>query len=99
MGLGNFPPENNYLLEIVITELFQSKTERQQYWLHAVKAARITGKQVLKLSSGTISSWKEIIKDGKFTNLPTHNPHTNNPTAPEIDEPPAKATQNPHISR
>ena len=59
-GALKLAPESKCLLEINTIELFQSKT------VYAVKAARIAEEQALKLSSGTTSNWKEIMKDGKF---------------------------------
>ena len=63
-----------------------------------MKASRITGEQALKLSSGTTSSWKEIIKNGKSTNLLTHNfdPEDEPMPALDINKPLAKATQTPY---
>ena len=60
-----------------------------------MKAARIVGERALTLSSGTTTSWNKTMKDGKFNNLPTHNPPPEEePTpAPEIDKSPTKATQ------
>ena len=63
-----------------------------------MKVARITGEQaLLKLPSGMSSSQKEIMKNGNFTNLLTHNsPLEDKHTSPEMDKHTVKATQNPY---
>ena len=42
--------------------------------MYAVKVARIARERALKLSSGKTASWNNIMKNGKFINLPTHDP-------------------------
>ena len=77
MVLYNLPLESKYLLEIDITELFQSKTKRQQYWLYTLEAATPAGERVT-------SSQKGIMKDGRLINLTICNPHQEmNPCLPQ----------------
>ena len=62
-------------MEILDTsDLLNSKTDSQKYWLYAMKAARTVGNMAMKLLEGKTASWNDIVKNGKFTNLPTHNP-------------------------
>ena len=96
LGLCNLPPKSKCLLKIDPADLLQQKVENQQYWLSAILAASIAGERVAKLMGGKTTSWKEIVKNGKFT-LPTHNPPPEDngasPKAGQQQPKPAKTTE------
>ena len=77
-GLEALPPEDQWLLEIDPQELRGKSLPQQQYWLLAVDAAREAGEWARNLSKGATTSWKSILKDGRFANiaksLPTSTP-------------------------
>ena len=73
MGLEALPPEKQWLLEIDPFRLRDMSLPDQQYWLWAVEAAREAGGRALELTEGKTSSWKDVIHDGKFVDLPTMN--------------------------
>ena len=105
LGLGSLPPECKCLLEIPRASLFCLATDRQQYWLNAMTAAREAGARALKLTKGTSSSWVDIVKDGRFQTLGTYNKlptdtteaeASSNPPAPaDKDAPTAKSISSP----
>ena len=49
LGLGSLPPECRCLLEIPRAKFYCLATDRQQYWLNAITAAREAGTRALKL--------------------------------------------------
>ena len=73
LGLESLPPECKCLLEIPQASLFCLATDRQQYWLNAITAAREAGTRALKLTTGTNASWDGIVKEGRFQTLNTDN--------------------------
>ena len=73
LGLVSLPPECKCLLEIPRASLFCLTTDRQQYWLNAITAAREAGTRALKLTKGASTSWDGIVKDGRFQTLRTYN--------------------------
>ena len=79
-------PKRKCLLEIDTSELLNSKINSQQYWLYAVEATRTAGSRALKISDGKTVSWNDIIQNGKYINLPIHNP-------PVVNKPHPKAKQ------
>ena len=105
LGLESLPPECKCLLEIPRASLFCLATDRQQYWLNAITAAREAGTRALKLTKGTSSSWDGIVKDGRFQTLSTYNklpPDTtetetfaNPPAPPDKDAPTANSISSP----
>ena len=58
-----------WLLEIDPHVLREKALPKQQYWLLAVDAAREAGERALDLSKGATSSWKSILKDGRFVKI------------------------------
>ncbi len=56
VGLDTIPEESRCLLEIDTRNLFQLRTSGQQYWLHAIEAARTAGQKALELSTGETTS-------------------------------------------
>ncbi len=83
-GLDTLPKESRCLLEIDTCDLFQLRTTGQQYWMHAIKAARTAGQKALELSAGETTSWKKIVNGPMLDGLLRHNP-----TPPEAPLPPA----------
>ena len=51
-GLGSLPAESKFLLEIPSSELLERDTEKQQYWLYAIEAARTAATNALAASGG-----------------------------------------------
>ena len=74
MGEDAISEEDKWMLEVDTTKLRDSTLEEQQFWLHAIEAARQTGTQALELTEGATNDWNDIIKDGRFTHLPTTTP-------------------------
>ena len=64
------------MLEVDTTELRDSSLEVQQFWLHAIEAAQQAGTRALELTEGATNNWNDIIRDGKFSHLPTTTPIT-----------------------
>ena len=51
------------LLEIPQEELYNWSSEQQQYWLHAVKAARESGENALRVSKGKTTNWNQAVAE------------------------------------
>ena len=78
MGVDAILDEDWWMLEVDVDQLKNTSLSEQQYWIHAVEAARQAGTRALELTEGTTYSWADILKNKKFKNLPTTTP--NNPT-------------------
>ena len=63
--------EDKWMLEI---DLDQSSMEDQQYWLHAVEAARQAGAHALEASNGATTAWADIVKDKEYAHIASSNP-------------------------
>ena len=74
MGEEAISEEDKWMLEVDTTELRDSTLEEQQLWLHAIEAARQAGTRALELTEGATNDWNNIIRDGKFSHLPTTTP-------------------------
>ena len=74
IGIASVLPENQWMLESNSTKLQSKLLSQQQYWLWAVEATRQVGTRAEELTEGKSSSWKNIIKDGKFDHLPRCTP-------------------------
>ena len=59
------------MMEIDHTQLRRSLLREHQYWLWEVEVARQAGTRAEELMEGKTTSWKDIMKDGKFADLPT----------------------------
>ena len=97
LGLGSLPTESKFLLEIPVDDLFQMHTEKQQYWLYAIKikAARMAAQRALAATDGATNSWNVIKKRNDMDHLPTFNPVLDvpteaQPTISQTNAPPSK---------
>ena len=62
------------MLEVDVDHLRDTSLAEQQYWIHAVEAARQAGTRVLELTEGATCSWADILQNRKFEHLPTTTP-------------------------
>ncbi len=90
-GIGGVTPECRCLLEIPEEELFNASLEDQTLWLYAVQAGQTAQEHALKVSDGKVRSWVEIIKDGRFTNVPIANDVLEGPDEEIVPPPVPKA--------
>ena len=74
------------MLEVDVAQLRDSTLEEQQYWLHAIEAARQAGTRAMELTEGATNNWDDIIRDDNFAHLPTTTP------IPTEEEPTAEAS-------
>ena len=74
MGVDAIADEDWWMLEVDMDQLRDTLLLEQQYWIHAVEAAQQAGTCALELTEGTTCSWADILKTGKFKNLPTTTP-------------------------
>jgi len=97
LGLGSLPPESQFLLEILHTTLYDNdmRTDKQQYWLYAIQAARQAGKNALDASKGTTTSWSAVLKDDALDDLPSHTPPPPPLPADAVKPPPTTPTSPP----
>jgi len=63
MGTTSLDTECACLLEIPQEELYNWSSEQQQYWLHAVKAARESGENALRVSNGKTTNWNQAVAE------------------------------------
>ena len=71
MGMASVPPKDEWMMEIDHTQLRRNLLREQQYWLWGVEVTRQGGTRAEELTEGKSTSWKNIMKDGKFIDLPT----------------------------
>ncbi|KAL7526919.1 hypothetical protein ACHAXR_001711, partial [Thalassiosira sp. AJA248-18] len=74
LGLESLHPESQFLLEIPYDTLDDMRTDKQQYWLYAIQAARQAGQNALDSSNGTTTSWSTVLGDNALDDLPTYTP-------------------------
>jgi len=74
LGIDVLPEESKFLLEIPPQELYSMRTDRQQYWLYAIQAARTASVRALQVSTGDTACWATVVADDKLTGLPTFTP-------------------------
>lgn len=90
LGLGSLPAESKFLLEIPSSELLARDTEKQQYWLYAIEAARTAASNALAATGGETNSWETIKQNNGLAQLPTFNPPPRDTTGtnkPEVKQP------------
>ena len=61
MGVDAVADKDRWMLEINVCKLKDSSLADQQYWLHAVEAARQAGTRALELSEGATNKWSDIM--------------------------------------
>ena len=74
MGEEAITEEDKWMLEVDTTVLRDSTLEEQQFWLHAIEAARQAGTQAMELTEGGTNNWNNIIRDERFSHLMTTSP-------------------------
>ena len=63
-------PDNKWMLEVDIQQLWDYTLKDIQFGIHAAEAARSLSSKAVEVSGGATASWADIIKDGKFAYLP-----------------------------
>ena len=71
LGEEAMADEDRWMLEV---DLDQSSMEDQQYWLHAVEAARQAGAHALEASNGATTAWADIVRDKGYAHIASSNP-------------------------
>ena len=75
MGTTSLDTECACLLEIPQEELYNWSSEQQQYWLHAVKAARESGENALRVSNGKTTNWNQAVAEDGRERHASHTPY------------------------
>ena len=99
MGEEAIAEEDRWMLEVDVAQLRDSTLEEQQYWLHAIEAARQAGTRALELTEGATDDWNDIIRDETFAHLPTTTPipTEEEPTVEAPSSAPADTTESSNV--
>ena len=74
MGMDAIAEEDKWMLDVDVDQLKTSPVSDQQYWVHAMEAARKAGHRALEVSEGATNSWSEVCKDDTGGSIPTTTP-------------------------
>ena len=71
MGMDAIAEEDKWMLDVDVDQLKTSPVSDQQYWVHAMEAARKAGHRALEVSEGATNSWSEVCQDDVDGQIPT----------------------------
>ena len=74
LSMNSLPPKTKCLFEIDPIDLYQMCTDRQQYWLNSIVAAKKASDRAHRLTNGQTRSWLAVIQDNEIDDLPTYTP-------------------------